>query len=179
MWGEGWVHWLDCPHHFTMYKASCNIPSIYIYVYIYNFCQLYINKAGKNELSASAASMALVKHLWQKGPKRSRFWSLFSTAQTSQELESWMLQTEQFLQERIKVNGKAGNLGGGGAGGRRRVVTIKRNKSKMKVTSAVAFSESYLKYLTKKYLKKKHLRDWLHIVANSKESCEFWYVQIS
>ena len=70
-----------------------------------------------------------------------------------------MLQTEQFLQERIKVNGKAGNLGGGGAGGRRRVVTIKRNKSKMKVTSAVAFSESYLKYLTKKYLKKKHLRD--------------------
>uniref|UniRef100_A0A8D1WRN7 Large ribosomal subunit protein eL22 n=1 Tax=Sus scrofa TaxID=9823 RepID=A0A8D1WRN7_PIG len=35
---------------------------------------------------------------------------------------------EQFLQERIKVNGKAGNLGGG-------VVTIERSKSKIIVTS--------------------------------------------
>uniref|UniRef100_A0A2K6NWI8 Large ribosomal subunit protein eL22 n=1 Tax=Rhinopithecus roxellana TaxID=61622 RepID=A0A2K6NWI8_RHIRO len=35
---------------------------------------------------------------------------------------------EQFLQERIKVNGKAGNLGGG-------VVTIERSKSKITVTS--------------------------------------------
>uniref|UniRef100_A0A2K5X0P5 Large ribosomal subunit protein eL22 n=1 Tax=Macaca fascicularis TaxID=9541 RepID=A0A2K5X0P5_MACFA len=35
---------------------------------------------------------------------------------------------EQFLRERIKVNGKAGNLGGG-------VVTIERSKSKITVTS--------------------------------------------
>uniref|UniRef100_A0A8C6RCB1 Large ribosomal subunit protein eL22 n=1 Tax=Nannospalax galili TaxID=1026970 RepID=A0A8C6RCB1_NANGA len=65
---------------------------------------------------------------------------------------------EQFLQERIKVNGKAGNLGGG-------VVTIERSKS-------VPFSKRYLKYLTKKYLKKNNLRDWLRVVANSKESYE-------
>uniref|UniRef100_A0A2K6FQB9 Large ribosomal subunit protein eL22 n=1 Tax=Propithecus coquereli TaxID=379532 RepID=A0A2K6FQB9_PROCO len=42
---------------------------------------------------------------------------------------------EQFLQERIKVNGKAGNLGGG-------VVTIERSKSKITVTSEVPFSKS-------------------------------------
>uniref|UniRef100_A0A8C5JFK6 Large ribosomal subunit protein eL22 n=1 Tax=Junco hyemalis TaxID=40217 RepID=A0A8C5JFK6_JUNHY len=41
---------------------------------------------------------------------------------------------EQFLQERIKVNGKAGNLGGG-------VVTIERSKSKITVTSEVPFSK--------------------------------------
>ncbi|KAK2105804.1 60S ribosomal protein L22 [Saguinus oedipus] len=43
---------------------------------------------------------------------------------------------EQFLQERIKVNGKAGNLGGG-------VVTIERSKSKITVTSEVPFSKRY------------------------------------
>ncbi|CAO2602174.1 60S ribosomal protein L22 [Lemmus lemmus] len=50
---------------------------------------------------------------------------------------------EQFLQERIKVNSKAGNLGGG-------AVTIERSKSKITVTSEVPFSKRYLKYLTKK-----------------------------
>uniref|UniRef100_A0A8C1J5V4 Large ribosomal subunit protein eL22 n=1 Tax=Cyprinus carpio TaxID=7962 RepID=A0A8C1J5V4_CYPCA len=42
---------------------------------------------------------------------------------------------EQFLQERIKVNGKSGNLGGG-------VVSIERSKSKITVTSEVPFSKS-------------------------------------
>ncbi|XP_038199707.1 60S ribosomal protein L22-like [Arvicola amphibius] len=78
---------------------------------------------------------------------------------------------EQFLQERIKVNGKAGNLGGG-------VVTIERSKSKITVTSEVPFSKRYLKYLTKKYLKN-NLRDWLRVVANSKESYELRYFQIN
>nr|XP_042113820.1 60S ribosomal protein L22-like isoform X2 [Peromyscus maniculatus bairdii] len=71
---------------------------------------------------------------------------------------------EQSPQERIKVNGKAGNLGGG-------VVTIKQSKSKITVTSEVPFSKRYLKYLTKKYLKN-NLREWLRVVANSKESYE-------
>ncbi|KAG7478421.1 hypothetical protein MATL_G00080710, partial [Megalops atlanticus] len=79
---------------------------------------------------------------------------------------------EQFLQERIKVNGRAGNLGGG-------VVTIERSKSKITVTSEVPFSKRYLKYLTKKYLKKNNLRDWLRVVANTKESYELRYFQIN
>uniref|UniRef100_A0A2I3SD81 RPL22 n=1 Tax=Pan troglodytes TaxID=9598 RepID=A0A2I3SD81_PANTR len=79
---------------------------------------------------------------------------------------------EQFLQERIKVNGKVGNLGGG-------VVTIEKSKSKITVTSEVPFSKRYLKYLTKKYLKKNNLRDWLCIVANSKESYKLCYFQIN
>lgn len=43
-------------------------------------------------------------------------------------------QQEQFLQERIKVNGKAGSLGGG-------VVSIERSKSKIAVNSEVPFSK--------------------------------------
>lgn len=49
-------------------------------------------------------------------------------------LTAVFLLQEQFLQERIKVNGKAGNLGGG-------VVTIERSKSKITVTSEVPFSK--------------------------------------
>ncbi|CAI8585906.1 unnamed protein product [Vicia faba] len=53
---------------------------------------------------------------------------------------------ENFLQERIKVGGKYGALGDS--------VTIVREKSKITVTSDSNFSKRYLKYLTKKYLKK-------------------------
>lgn len=52
---------------------------------------------------------------------------------------------EQFLQERIKVNGKAGNLGGG-------VVSIERSKSKITVSSEVPFSkrlETHTDYASK------------------------------
>ena len=49
---------------------------------------------------------------------------------------------EQFLQERIKVNGKAGNLNGD-------AVTIERSKSEITVTSELPFFKRYLKYLTK------------------------------
>jgi large subunit ribosomal protein L22e len=36
----------------------------------------------------------------------------------------------------------------------------------------------YLKYLTKKFLKKNKLRDWLRVIANSKESYELRYFNI-
>uniref|UniRef100_A0A4W4EXR8 Large ribosomal subunit protein eL22 n=1 Tax=Electrophorus electricus TaxID=8005 RepID=A0A4W4EXR8_ELEEL len=71
---------------------------------------------------------------------------------------------EQFLQERIKVNGKAGNLGGG-------AIAIERSK--------IFFAEVYEFHLTSKYLKKNNLRDWLRVVANTKESYELRYFQIN
>lgn len=46
-------------------------------------------------------------------------------------------------------------------------------------SSQVFFLCRYLKYLTKKYLKKNNLRDWLRVVANSKESYELRYFQIN
>ncbi|XP_055038919.1 ribosomal protein eL22-like [Misgurnus anguillicaudatus] len=78
---------------------------------------------------------------------------------------------ETFLKERVKVNGKTGNLGN--------VVQILRQKNKISVTSEKQFSKRYLKYLTKKYLKKNNLRDWLRVVASDKESYELRYFQIS
>ncbi|KAJ3683699.1 hypothetical protein LUZ60_013926 [Juncus effusus] len=69
---------------------------------------------------------------------------------------------EKFLQERIKVaGGKAGALGDS--------VTVTREKSKITVSSEGPFSKRYLKYLTKKYLKKHNVRDWLRVIASNKE----------
>ncbi|EGG17098.1 S60 ribosomal protein L22 [Cavenderia fasciculata] len=67
---------------------------------------------------------------------------------------------EKFLHDRIKVDGKAGNLGTS--------VTITRDKNRIVVQSVVPMSKRYMKYLTKKYLKKKQIRDFLRVVSTSK-----------
>merc|ERR1712008_159219 len=77
---------------------------------------------------------------------------------------------EKFLQDRIKVSGKTGNLGD--------MVTVSRDKAKVTVASDIPFSKRYLKFFSKKYLKKQQLRDWLHVIANSKSSYELRYDNI-
>merc|ERR1712098_960521 len=78
---------------------------------------------------------------------------------------------EKYLQERIKVDGKTGNFGNN--------VSLERQKTKIVLTSEIPFSKRYLKYLTKKYLKKNNLRDWLRVVATTKEAFELRYFQIN
>merc|ERR1711865_1034846 len=77
---------------------------------------------------------------------------------------------EKFLLDRIKVGGKVGNLGD--------LVSVSRDKAKVLVNADIAFSKRYLKYLSKKYLKKQQLRDWLHVIASSKSSYELRYYNI-
>merc|ERR1712216_978836 len=77
---------------------------------------------------------------------------------------------EKFLLDRIKVGGKTGNLGD--------LVSVSRDKAKVIVTAETAFSKRYLKYLSKKYLKKQQLRDWLHVIASAKTSYELRYYNI-
>ena len=50
--------------------------------------------------------------------------------------------------------------------------------SKVYVQAEAPFSKRYLKYLTKKFLKKKQLRDWLRVVANNKTTYELRYFKI-
>ena len=78
---------------------------------------------------------------------------------------------EKYLNERIKVGGKTNNFG--------KELTMERQKTKIALTSDVPFSKRYLKYLTKKYLKKNNLRDWLRVVASAKDSYELRYFQIN
>ncbi|THG93944.1 hypothetical protein EW145_g8251 [Phellinidium pouzarii] len=79
---------------------------------------------------------------------------------------------EKFLHDRIKVNNKAGQLG--------ESVKISRDgKNKLVVNSNIPFSKRYLKYLTKKFLKKNQLRDWIRVVASSKDSYELRFYNIA
>merc|ERR1719183_2856397 len=80
-------------------------------------------------------------------------------------------QFERFLHERIKVDGKTGNLGD--------KVTITREKAKIFVTAELPFAKRCLKYLTKKYLKKQQLRDYLHVIATNKTTYEMRYFSIN
>merc|ERR1719510_2835706 len=78
---------------------------------------------------------------------------------------------EKFLTNRIKVDGKTGNLGD--------KVDVSRDKAKIHVTAEAPFSKRYLKYLTKKYLKMQQLRDFLRVVAPNKTSYELRYFNIN
>ncbi|KAL1707107.1 ribosomal L22e protein family-domain-containing protein, partial [Schizophyllum commune] len=80
---------------------------------------------------------------------------------------------ENYLHDRIKVEGKAGALGTN--------VKIIRDagQNKITVSSNVVFSKRYLKYLTKKFLKKAGLRDWVRIVATTKDNYELRFYNIT
>merc|ERR1712113_126887 len=77
---------------------------------------------------------------------------------------------EKFLHDRIKVNGKAGQLGN--------AVKLSREQSSVVIVAESPFSKRYLKYLTKKFLKKQQLRDWLHVIADSPTSYDLRYFEI-
>ena len=76
-----------------------------------------------------------------------------------------------YLNERIKVGGKTGNLGSN--------VIVQTEGFKINVLSDIPFSKRYLKYLTKKYLKRSNLRDWLRVVASNALTYELRYFQIN
>ncbi len=79
---------------------------------------------------------------------------------------------EKFLHDRIKVDGKAGQLGD--------VVTVTREgEGKIWINTTIPFSKRYLKYLTKKHLKRNQLRDWLRVVATSKQGFEIKFFNVN
>ncbi|KIM26924.1 hypothetical protein M408DRAFT_330294 [Serendipita vermifera MAFF 305830] len=78
---------------------------------------------------------------------------------------------EKFLHDHIKVDGKEGNLGD--------KVKIHKNDQRLTLTSQIPFSKRYLKYLTKKFLKKSTLRDFIRVVASSKDTYELRFFNLS
>ena len=69
------------------------------------------------------------------------------------------------MHDKIKVGGKAGVLGD--------KVSVSREGTKITVTAEAPFSKRYLKYLTKKYLKKQSLRDYIRVVADPKNKLHY------
>ncbi|KAK6143902.1 hypothetical protein DH2020_024250 [Rehmannia glutinosa] len=98
----------------------------------------------------------------QKGGKKKASTFVIDCAKPVEDKIMDIASLEKFLQERIKVGGKPGALGD--------TVTVTRDKTKISVTANdTAFSKRYLKYLTKKYLKKNNVRDWLRVIASNKD----------
>jgi large subunit ribosomal protein L22e len=81
---------------------------------------------------------------------------------------------EKYLHDRIKIDGKTGALASNSV-----VITRDRTKLTVASPSELAFSKRQLKYLSKRYLKKQQLRDYLRVVAASKNSYELRYFSIS
>ena len=77
---------------------------------------------------------------------------------------------EKYFREHLKINGKTCELG-------EKVKLAVRDK-RLVITSYIGFSKRYFKYLTKRFLKKKMLRDWLRVVSVSKNRYELRYYNI-
>ncbi|KAL1216584.1 Large ribosomal subunit protein eL22x [Cardamine amara subsp. amara] len=95
------------------------------------------------------------------GAKKKKVSFVIDCSKPAEDTIMEMATFEKFLQERIKVGGKPGALGNS--------VSITRDVGKITVTADSNFSKWYLKYLTKKFLKKHDLRDWLRVVAPNKD----------
>lgn len=74
---------------------------------------------------------------------------------------------EKFLHDRIKVDGKTSNL--------QDLVTIQRDAYVVTVSTRSHMSKRYIKYLTKKFLKKQLLRDYIRVIAKSKQGYNLKY----
>ncbi|RVX70929.1 60S ribosomal protein L22 [Exophiala mesophila] len=78
---------------------------------------------------------------------------------------------EKFLHDRIKVEGRTNNLGDD-------VAISQVGDGKIEIVTHIPFSGRYLKYLTKKFLKKQQLRDWLRVVSTSKGVYELRFFNV-
>ena len=85
-----------------------------------------------------------------------------------------MADLEKYLHDRIKIGGKTGQLASHN-------VAIARDRTKLTLTAPaeLGFSKRQLKYLSKRYLKKQQLKEYLRVVAGSKNSYEMRYYKIS
>ncbi|KAK4459552.1 ribosomal protein L22e [Cladorrhinum samala] len=78
---------------------------------------------------------------------------------------------EKFLNEKIKVEGRVGNLG-------ETIKISQQGDGKIEIIAHNELSGRYLKYLTKKFLKKMQLRDWLRVVSTSKGVYELKFFNV-
>ena len=77
---------------------------------------------------------------------------------------------ESYIKQNIKVENKKGNIEGS--------VKVSTDKTSIVVEPKIPFSKRYLKYLTKKYLKKQDLKEFLRVIATSKNTYELKYFQV-
>ncbi|KAJ3423867.1 60S ribosomal protein L22-RELATED [Anaeramoeba flamelloides] len=130
-------------------------------------------KAQKRRETANKIRKRRLKHKQKKVALKKKTGKVTFTIDCTKPVEDGIMdaaQFENFLNDKIKVGGRAGMLGD--------KVKITRENAKIHITVVQPFSKRYLKYLTKKYLKANQIRDYLRPVADSKESYELRYFNI-
>ena len=76
-----------------------------------------------------------------------------------------------FLKNNIKNEGKKNNLG--------EKVAVNTEGYNVAITVKGDFSKRYLKYLSKKYLKKQDMRDYLRVIASGKNTYQLKYFNVN
>lgn len=77
---------------------------------------------------------------------------------------------QQYFVDNVKLNGIKGKLNN--------KVRVFMKSNVLHVSSAIAYRKKYFKYVTKKFLKKKSLRDWVRILATGKDTYKLKYYNI-
>lgn len=78
---------------------------------------------------------------------------------------------EQYFQEKTKLHGRKGKLSD--------KVKISLANNIVTIATTMCYRKKYFKYLTKKFLKKKNLRDFIRILAKGKDGYELRYFNIN
>eukprot|EP01084_Bolivina_argentea_P189420 325737_1 len=78
----------------------------------------------------------------------------------------------KYIKEHFKVDGKTGQVGAA------RLVNVQKSTTTVHVMSKKPFPKYYLKFLTKRYLKRHGLRDYVRVIADKKSSYELRYFNI-
>eukprot|EP00758_Cryptobia_borreli_P007392 Tbor_TRINITY_DN5288_c1_g6::TRINITY_DN5288_c1_g6_i3::g.16351::m.16351/K02891/RP-L22e, RPL22; large subunit ribosomal protein L22e len=76
-----------------------------------------------------------------------------------------------FMQEKIKLHGQTKKLGD--------KVKLSIHKDVLMIQTTMKYRKSYFKYLTKKFLKAKGLREYLRILAKGKQQYQLRYFNIA
>ena len=77
----------------------------------------------------------------------------------------------KYLRENIKHEGKKNNLGD--------KISVTTEGYNIVVTAKEKLNKRYLKYLSKKYLKKQDMRDYIRVIANGKSSYQLRYFNVN
>ncbi|KAK4191591.1 ribosomal protein L22e [Podospora australis] len=105
-----------------------------------------------------------------KGPKTTKKFIINASQPASDKIFD-VSAFEKFLNEKIKIEGRTGNLG-------ETIKISQAGEGKIEIIAHNDLSGRYLKYLTKKFLKKMQLRDWLRVVSTSKGVYELKFFNV-
>lgn len=77
---------------------------------------------------------------------------------------------KEHLISKIKVNGKTGHLG--------KKILVNAETDKVTIVSQKPLSKRYIKYLSKKFLYARKIKDWVRVVAADRNSYRFSYYNV-